>query len=567
MFKYGIFIALTVLILSCGKMKETSYANETQSARYTEMFHEGLRFKQKRQYDNAIKVFEACATLNPTDDAPHFALSEIFALTEQTAKSIASLENAVRIDPKNNWYQESLTYKQHQSGNFKAAIIGYKKLLSSKPQNAEWLLSLSECYLKSNNLKEAYQTLENLEKQIGENPELTIEKYRILRYLKEDKKGEELLLKGLSIFPNDPDLLANLIDYYFEKKKDEQAINLLAKLSEADPKNGNVHLSLAQYHMQHNDLPNTYKELKLAFTCPEIALENKTRLVVYFFDTQAKLDPNVLELANILVREYPNEAKVYTLQGDLLLKNNEEEKALNAFQQAIKLDPSKYSIWEQVLLMEYEFQRYEELYNDGTKAAELYPTHSKVYLLTGTAANQTKRYKEATDLLTIGKELVINNKELKAEFYAQLGQAYFKLKKVKEAQESYDEAIRISPANQLNLNNYAYYLAQEKIELEKAEKYIKEVLTVSPNDHHFLDTYGWVLFQQGKYQDALIHFQKALATNAKEPLITDHLGDTFFKLGKHEEAIQNWKKALELGSKNTVLPKKIEKKHYYDPIY
>lgn len=119
----------------------------------------------------------------------------------------------------------------------------------------------------------------------------------------------------------------------------------------------------------------------------------------------------------------------------------------------------------------------------------------------------------------------------------------------------------------MNLNNYAYYLAVEKTDLDKAEKYILQVLEVNPKDYHFLDTYGWVLFQKGDFQKALETFEKAITSNPKEPLINEHLGDCYYKVGKQKEAIDYWKKALELGSKNLNLPKKIEKKSYYDPAF
>ena len=217
--------------------------------------------------------------------------------------------------------------------------------------------------------------------------------------------------------------------------------------------------------------------------------------------------------------------------------------------------------------MEYEFRQYEQLYLDTKKAIELFPTKNKLYLLAGVSANQLKKYTEAIDLLEIGKEYTGKNLELKAEFYAQLGQAYFKNTQYTEANTSYTKAIELAPTNQLNLNNYAYYLANVKLDLEKAEKMIKEVLAVSPNDSHFIDTYGWVLFQQGKYESALSLFQQAQKITQKEPLILEHIGDCQYKLGNSNEALIYWKLALEKGSKNSILPKKIENKHYYEAVF
>jgi tetratricopeptide (TPR) repeat protein len=567
MLKYFSLIVLFLVVFACGETKELVRLNDKEQTRYSEMFHEGVRYKQKKQFQNAIHVFEACTQLNQFDDAPYFALSEIYTLTGQKEKAIEALQKAFEIDPKNQWYKEELTYKFHNIENYKEAIKGYIGLLKDNPQNAEWLIALSECYFKNNQMKKSFQTIEKIEQLIGSTPEIIIEKYRLLYFQKKFSQGEKLIQDGLKVFPDNPDLLAILVDFYFDSKQDKKALQLLFRLSEVDPTNGNVHIMLAQHYLQHNDLPNTYKELKMAFVCPEIPLENKTRFTMYFFDTQSKLDKNVIELGQILTEQYPKDAKVHTLLGDLYMKNDNEVLALASFKQAIELDPSKYSIWEQVMVMEYEFQQYENLYKDGSKAVELFPSYGKLYLLAGTAANQIKKYQEAIDLLVVGKDLIVNNPELKAEFHAQIGQAYFKLKKIGDAKQHYEDAISLAPDNKLNLNNYAYYLAVEKTDLDKAEKFIKEVLATSPNDYHFLDTYGWVLFQKGEFKKALETFEKAVAANPSEALINEHLGDCFYKEGKTEDAVKYWKKAFELGSKNSSLPKKIEKKHYYDPAF
>ena len=565
--KIILFSCVITIVSACGTNKKMPINAQNNSPQYIEKFHEAVRCKQRRQYENAITLFESCISENKNDDAVYYALSELYGYTNQKDKSIQALEKATELDPLNEYYVQDLAIKYLATNNYKLAGDNYKRLLLKNPRNPDWLINYSECLLKTNKLKEAYETLEQLQLTLGETPEIFIEKYKVKRYLQEDKAAENILLQAIEKFPTENELLAQLIDFYFETKNDDAAIKLLFKLAESDPKNGNVHLTLAQYYLERNDKQNTYKELKLAFDCPEIKLQTKTKLLMYFFDKQAKLDKEVEVLAMQLVNDHPNEASVHTLHGDIQGKNGNDTLALKSYHKAIELDPSRYSIWEQVVIMEYEFQLYQQLYTDCKKAIELYPSKSKLYLLAGVSANQLKKYSEAIEILEVGKEYSGKNQELKAEFFAQLGQAYFKNKLHIEANESYQKAIELAPTNHLNINNYAYYLANEKMQLDKAEKMIKEVLTIYPNDHHFLDTYGWVLFQQGNYDLALKTFLQAYTTAKNDPLILEHIGDANFKVGNMQEAVNFWKSALENGSKNTILPKKIDKKHYYDAVF
>ena len=80
MYKFLALFSLILIVLSCGKTKEVVQINSTDRSRYIEMFHEGLRYKQKKQFQNAKHVFEACTELNQSDDAPYFILSDNFCL-------------------------------------------------------------------------------------------------------------------------------------------------------------------------------------------------------------------------------------------------------------------------------------------------------------------------------------------------------------------------------------------------------------------------------------------------------------------------------------------------------
>jgi tetratricopeptide (TPR) repeat protein len=562
----AIFIVVH-LLFSCGIAPTRLTTKQTVDDKYIELFHEGIRNKQKNQLENAIKIFESCTTLHPNDDAAFFALASVYEKLNKRQSSISALEQASKLDPANQYYIEQLAYSLDQVGDYLKAVENYKKLVKISPNNVEYYFSLGDCYIKLKSYKEAFETLSKIERVIGGSAAVTVEKFKLLRAQKKDDSAEKLLVEEYQKNPGDPTILANLIDYYFEKKKTEEAFQLLKQLSISDPDNGNVHLTLAQLYLQKNDKLNCYKELVLVFDNMDIELDTKTQLIMYFIENQSKLDNEVVDLSKKLATIYPNEAKTHTLLGDVYMKLGKENDALVSFQNAVRLDPSKPSIWQQVLVMEYQKQDFESLYKDGKNAITYFPLEADFFLLTGTAANQLNLFKEAIEVLQVGKEIVVKNPGLKAEFYALIGQSYFKLKQLKEGQEFFEKALDLSPNNHLNLNNYAYYLANEKIALDKAERMILQVLEQLPNDYHYLDTYGWILFQKGEFTKSLEYFTKAIDKNGSEPLIIEHLGDVHAKLGKLESAVLFWKKAFEKGGKNKVLEQKIEKKTYYDPAH
>ena len=54
------------------------------------------------------------------------------------------------------------------------------------------------------------------------------------------------------------------------------------------------------------------------------------------------------------------------------------------------------------------------------------------------------------------------------------------------------------------LNNYSYYLSLRKDKLEKAAELSKKSNNIYPKNASFNDTYGWILFQQEKFEEAEI---------------------------------------------------------------
>jgi Tfp pilus assembly protein PilF len=133
--------------------------------------------------------------------------------------------------------------------------------------------------------------------------------------------------------------------------------------------------------------------------------------------------------------------------------------------------------------------------------------------------------------------------------------------------ENYEKALKIDSKSSLIKNNYAYRLALAKIDLDRATSLMDEVLKEDGEVAHFIDTKGFILFQQGKYQDAMTQFEKAYKAKPSDKIIVEHMGDGNVKIGNKEKAVEFWSKAKELGSTNKNLDKKIEKKEYYEPVY
>lgn len=564
-------LLISVLLLnSCGIFKHEDKkvaAHSIANFPYIEKFHEGLRLKQKGEINDAITALNYCLTVRQDDDAVFYALSELYLQKNDLIKSAEAIQKAAIIDPKNLWYTQELAYMNFEQKKYPEAVKNFEKLVKTEPRNVDWLYGYAESLVRVGETEKAIQALSKTEEQIGVIPDISIQKFRLYVEMKKPEKGIEEINKARIAHPENAQLIGILVDYYFQTRQDVKAISMLEEMAKADPTNGKVHLGLADIYKQKGKTSEYYTEIFRAFACEDVDLDSKMKILIDIHETHSKLSTDDFQLAEIVVKQYPNDSKSHSILGDFYLKTENEEKALVEYKEALKYDQSKFPIWNQVLVMEYQKGDFENLYIDTKRCLEFFPNNTNLYLFNGIASNQVKKYNEAISNLELGIELIINDQTLKAEYLAQMGEAFFGLKKYEEGKAKYNSSLELDPNSTLNMNNYAYRLALAKIDLQKAEDLIKQANEKSPGQPHFIDTYGWVLFQQGKYKEAFDLYSKAYELTKTDKIITEHLGDGYIKMGKKDKAVEFWNKAIEQGSTNQNLKLKIEKQEYYEPLY
>ena len=115
----------------------------------------------------------------------------------------------------------------------------------------------------------------------------------------------------------------------------------------------------------------------------------------------------------------------------------------------------------------------------------------------------------------------------------------------------YESLIEKMPNNTTVLNNLAYTLADEDLEIDKALGYIKRVYVLDPINPGYLDTYGFVLYKNGKYEKAVRMLRSSVQQfEFSDQQITwdvyEHLAMAAEKTGEKQEAIEAYNKALKI---------------------
>ncbi len=126
----------------------------------------------------------------------------------------------------------------------------------------------------------------------------------------------------------------------------------------------------------------------------------------------------------------------------------------------------------------------------------------------------------------------------------ELGAAFEKQKRYAEAESAFRQVLAKEPDNAPALNYLGYMLADRGERLDESIEYLKKALTIEPDNGSYLDSLGWAYYKSDKLDLALDNLRRAAEQLKTNSVIQDHYGDALFKQGRYDEAVAAWDRAL-----------------------
>lgn len=130
------------------------------------------------------------------------------------------------------------------------------------------------------------------------------------------------------------------------------------------------------------------------------------------------------------------------------------------------------------------------------------------------------------------------------DVWLQLGSIYDRTEQIDSAMSCYGMVLRLDPMNPMALNNYAYMLAEQGRDLDKARIWSYRALQQNPDLPAYLDTYAWVLYQRGEYAEARLFIERAVRMGGSATHY-EHLGYILEQLADIDGAVRAWEMCLE----------------------
>lgn len=532
-------------------------------------FYEGLNLKLAGKYDAAYDMFNHCLSIDSTASAVLYELSSFYAQLNKPEKSLEMLRRAVAHSSDNFTYRLALATMSRNLGMYGEAVDEYRRLVKDYPAKPELNYYLADALMQHGEIAGAIEAYDVLEQSIGMNEALSIQKYNLYKSLEQEENAFKEIEKLAKKFPMESRYQILLGDLHLEQRDTVKARSYYEKAHVIDPESPYYIVSMANYYEATGNKEAAEREVRNALVNEKLDVETKVGILSRYIlrlQQSKKETENANVLFETLLEQHPEDTNLKQMYGSLLSTQGKTNEAKFQFQLVTEMEPENAAAWQQLLNLALRSEDIPEVVRICTRCQELFPDAPEYYFYLGIAYFQQKKYEDALDTYKAGMKVIPEtNVGLKSDFYGQIGDIYYQIRKMPEAYKAYDEALKYNDKNVVVLNNYAYFLSLEKKDLKKAERMSAQAVKLEPDNATYLDTYAWIFFVQGNYRLAKIYIESALTndTTSSAELI-DHYGDILFMTGEKDKAVEQWKKAKEMGKKSGVLERKIAEKIYIE---
>ena len=539
-----------------------------QQRKYDYFFLEAMRMKEKNEYDAAFGLLQHCLDINPNASSALYEISQYYMFLRQVPQGQAALEQAVAFAPDNFWYSQGLVSLYQQQNELDKAVTLLEKMVTRFPSKQEPLFSLLDIYSRQEKYNDVISTLNRLEKRLGKNEQLSMEKFRIYLQMKDDKKAFQEIESLVQEYPMDMRYQVILGDVYLQNGKKQEAYDVYQKVLAAEPDNPMAIFSMASYYKQTGQEGLYQQQLDTLLLNKKVTPDTKVNVMRQMIVENEQADKDstqIIALFDRIMKQEQDDPQIPMLYAQYLLSKNMEAESVPVLEQVVDLDPTNKAARMMLVGTAVRKEDYKQIIKVCEPGIEATPDALEFYYYLAIAYNQAER---TDDVIAVCRKALSHTtdeskKEVVSDFYSILGDAYHTKDLNTEAYAAYDSALVYNPSNIGALNNYAYYLSVERRNLDKAEEMSYKTVKAEPDNATYLDTYAWILFEKGNYAEARLYIDDAMKNDGgKSDVIVEHCGDIYYMTGDVDKALEYWKQALEIGSKSKTLKQKIRQKKY-----
>ncbi|HME34016.1 MAG TPA: tetratricopeptide repeat protein [Candidatus Sulfotelmatobacter sp.] len=506
----------------------------------------------------AIEQYEEIVKLDPDSVDDHLLLGRLYRLNNDLQKGEAELKIAIKLDPNSEEAVTTLAMLYTDEGDT-AHALEVLRAIPDSARSAKLYAALGAAYEQRKDYKNAIDAFhhavvldrDNLDAIRGlagnllndgqldaaleqykviadSNPEDAQTYVRMAEIYRRQAKYDlalESLKRADTLVPDTMDVPYNMAAVYQAQGRYDDAIKILQDLvkrteksetgsSQADRNNRAIFIE--RLGMVYREQENYTAAVETFRKMLPLGDENTRSGYQEIIDTyrEAKMWPQATAVAKEAVAKMPDDRDLRMVLDAQLADTGEIDKSVADIRAMLKGGPED----------------------------------REVYLRLAIIYTRAKKWNEALDALAKAEQLSTKPDD-KGYVDFLRGDLYQRQKMFDQAEAEFRKVLAITsptdPQSAATLNYLGYMNADRGVKLEESLNYIKQALTLEPNNGAYLDSLGWAYFKLGKYDQAEENLTKAEAHMNSDPTVQEHLGDLYQKTGRLKLAAAHWERSVQ----------------------
>jgi tetratricopeptide (TPR) repeat protein len=521
-------------------------------------------FLRKGDLAAAGNALRQALIVDPKSSAAHMAMGDLHLLQKDPKQASEEFKKAADLAPVRS--TERLKYAAFKSGTGDAEEV--RRISTDITRQAPdylpaWIL-LAELAFKDKKYDEALSLLENVFGRDAENFDGRRLESNVRLAKGDTKKAVEVLERLDQTYPDTPLIKYQLARAYLKNNNTNQAKVALDQAISRNPNYADAILLLAEINLRsgHSEMvvePMTH----LLKKNPD--LRRAALLLAAAYGSLGRFDDAAVVLHE-QARLAPQDPQPEMALGLTFRQAKRNDEARQAFEKVAKLAPD--NLWPVDQLVELDlldkhfdaarqrirrqFQKtpdspaahflegkiltaegkWDSAEAELQKTLQLDPNFSSAYDLLVQTYLATNKLPQAVSQLQAEVSKNPNN----SAALMTLALVYERTKDFPKARDAYEKLLSIAPNFVPALNNLAYLYTERLNDLAKAFDLARKARDLRGQDPSIGDTFGWVLYKRGEYQQALTILQESAEKAADSPEIQFHLGMAAYMMGQTDIA-------------------------------
>jgi tetratricopeptide (TPR) repeat protein len=501
----------------------------------------------------AIVSYENAARLEPDEPRLHGRLAHLYVRRGDLERALPHAQAAVAGNPDDDFSRTLLAGALAGLGRDKEAADHYREIIRRTPDQSDPYLLLASLHSKDGDDPAARATLEALLKTA---PNSVMGRYYLGRLHatagRLDEADEEFR-EALRRNPRSTLVLTDLGLIEEMRGEPARAAVLYRRVLALAPENSTARERLASVligQKKFNEALTHFRALERIEADPT---GTRVKIALIFLE-QGDYDRAATEL-ELVARAAPDDPDVHYYLGITYSETNAFDRAESHLKK-VRSGTELYA--DSQLQLAYLKQRQGQLSAAGrhaTLAVEARPDSPDLVAFLIAIERERGNLTHAVALArTLAKDYPENDR-----YRFTLGALLDESGDRQASIAAMRKAISLNPRNSEALNYLGYTFAEEGRNLDEAERLILRALAIDPSDGFYMDSLGWVYFQQRRYGRAVEKLERAVELTGNDVTIQEHLGDAYRQMGRESEARRLYQDAQE-GTASNEQRRRIEHK-------